>query len=242
MKYFRSQKLVPLQGENTFEIIEAGSVAEAKSKGADFIDLAYVDYLEAYSAAQISSLDAYHLSSADCLFKLDGQYHFYQLSQKAFLSYLAQLKMTLQTQDEAVLVGDELTISQFLPALTKIGYSKFTFIVEDTLKIKNFVEKIQRTFLGLSMHILSFSQISAVETVASFLLVDVDHSKNTDLIESLTYFNFLKTGSVFFDVRSALGHDLAQEAQRAQMIVIDSAEYEKARLDLANLILTKNIK
>ena len=242
MKYYRSNKLPPLKCKHSFQVLDVTSVNEAKAKKADFIDLTYADYLEVYSASELSSLDAYHLSAADCLFLLDGQYHFYQLSQKAFLNYLVQLKMTLQTQDEVVLVGDELTISQFLPALTKIGYSRFTFIVENSKKIKIFVEKIKRTFLGLSMHVLNFNQLSAVDSVASFLLIDVDHSKNIELIESLTYFNFLKTGSVFFDVTSALVSDLAQEALRAQMIVIDSAEYEKTRLDLADHILTKNIK
>jgi hypothetical protein len=242
MKYYRSPLLSKLSCENIFSPVTASSVDEAKSQGVDFIDLTYADYLLALEQFSMSGIDAYALGAADCLLKIDGQYQFFQLSQKAILSYLSSLKISLQVSDVAVIVGDQLTISQFAPALAKLGYSKFIFVVEDQESVIHFVQKMQRTFLGLQFDVLQFKQISQIDSIASFLLVDVDHENQIELVESLTYFNFLTTGSVFFDVRSIQSNELVQEATRAQMFVLDSAKYNEARLCLADQILTKKIK
>ncbi len=242
MKYFRSPQLFQLSAINNFEIIKADSIQQAKDLGADFIDLTYADYVLAQEQFSMSEIDVYSLGAADCLLKIDERFQFYQLSQKALLKYLAGLKLSLQTAEAVVIVGDQLTISQFLPALTKLGYSKFIFVVENKEAVIQFSEKIQKTFLSLSIQILQFKQISLIETVSSFLLVDIDHKSQTELVESLTYFNFLSTGSLFFDVRSLRSNDLVQEALRAQMSVVDSKMYDEIRFELADQILTKKIK
>lgn len=254
MKYFRSPHLLPIEIQDGIEYVSAATVLEAEQLGADLIDISYSDYLASSELSSISNLESYYLGAADCILKLDNKYHFYQLSQKSFLYYLSQLKMNLKSNHGAVIVGNELTISQFLPALTKLGYDQFIFVVENTAKVKEFVDNIQKTFLGLKVQFFNFQQVSLIDYVSSLLLVDFDHDKYPELVESLTYFNFLSAGSVFFDVGASLGRapvaaadnnsksELVKEAERAQMLVVDSAQYHQIRFQLADQILTKKIK
>ena len=104
------------------------------------------------------------------------------------------------------------------------------------------IQNIQKTLLGLELLILGFNQVSSIDCISSLLLVDINHKERPELVESLTYFNFLTTGAAFFDVRSALNDDLVQEVLRAQMVVIDSPQYAQVRLEIADQILTKKIK
>lgn len=246
MKYFRSTNLSPLQTDfkiyPDIHIIQAETIIEAQSMGADLIDLAYQDYLAVFDQFAISSIESHSLGAADCLIRIKNKYHFYQLSQGAFLQMMTNLKISLRTTECAVLVGDELTLSQFLPPLTQLGYCQFVFVTEFSDKIISFVEKIKKTYLGLSIDVLNFNQLSTIEGSCSFLLVDIDHSQQAELVESLTYFNFLTTGSLFFDIRSGMNQDLIGEAERAQMFVVDVNLFYQSRILLANQILTKKNK
>jgi hypothetical protein len=246
IKYFRSNHLFPQKLNSSIEYLNRGTINEALEKNADLIDISYSDYLEIRDQYPVSQLDVYNLGAADCLMLFNQKYYLYQLSSSAFLQFVSKLKINLKTNEYAVIVGDELTISQFLPAMTKLGYSKFMFIVQDSIQILPFIEKIKKTFFGISIDVLNFKHVSLIENLSSLLLVDVDHARSAELIESLTYFNFLTAGSVFFDVRSspsdARSKDLVLEAERAQMFVLDANQYYEARLDLADQILTHKIK
>ncbi len=232
MKYFRSKNLFSISPPEGCILIEADSFDEAKALGADVIDISYADFCELRSQFEVSNLDSHYLGAADSLIRKKNKYQFFQLSQKAFLSLLSQLELNLKTDDHAVIVGDELSISQFLPALAKLGYSRFVFVVENPPKIKAFIENIQKTLLGLELTVLEYKQVSLINCISSLLLVDVDHSRQSELIESLTYFNFLTTGSIFFDVRSDLSNDLVQEALRAQMFIVEATRFMKNRFEI----------
>lgn len=242
MKYYRSSKLYAVPEYPQYTYIEAQSIEDAQSQKVDLIDISYEDFCQLQTQFEVNSLDSYYLGSADCLIRFGERYQFYQLSQKAFLSLLSNVEIYLKTDDYAVVVGDELSISQFLPALAKLGYSRFVFVVEDPEVVQKFMQNIQKTLLGLELLILGFNQVSSIDCISSLLLVDINHKDRPELVESLTYFNFLTTGAAFFDVRSALSDDLVQEALRAQMVVIDSAQYAQARLEIADQILTKKIR
>jgi hypothetical protein len=233
MKYFRSKKLFAVSPPKGCVLLQADSFEEAKKQGVDVIDISYADFCEIRNQFEISNLDSHYLGAADSLVRLKNKYQFFQLSQKAFLLLLSKLALNLKTDDHAVIVGDELSISQFLPALAKLGYSKFVLVVENTKVIKSFVDNIQKTLLGLELSILEFKQVSLIDCISSLLLVDVDHKSQAELVESLTYFNFLTTGSVFFDVRSESANELVQEALRAQMFVVESAQFMKTRFEIA---------
>ncbi len=242
MKYYRSSKLYTVPQFPQYTYVETETIEGAQSLKADLIDISYEDFCQLQTQFEVNSLDSYYLGSADCLIRLGERYQFYQLSQKSFLSLLSKIEIHLKTDDHAVIVGDEMSISQFLPALSKLGYSRFVFVVEDPDAVQKFMQNIQKTLLGLEVLILSFNQVSSIDCISSLLLVDIDHKERPDLVESLTYFNFLTTGSAFFDVRSDLNDDLVQEALRAQMVVIDSAQYAQVRLEIADQILAKKIK
>lgn len=242
MKYFRSPKLYAVPKYPEYTYVEAQSIQDAQSQNVDLIDISYEDFCQIQNQFEVNSLDSHYLGSADCLIRFGDRYQFYQLSQKAFLSLLSNVEIFLKTDDYAVIVGDELSISQFLPALAKLGYSRFVFVVEDPEAIQKFIQNIQKTLLNIKLLILGFNQVSSIDCISSLLLVDINHKERPELVESLTYFNFLTTGSAFFDVRSALSDDLVQEALRAQMVVIDSAQYAQVRLEIADQILTKKIK
>ncbi len=246
MKYFKSKKNSGLNFEHSTEYLtehlNVETVFEAMDQSADLIELSYLDFLEVQKKLSFSDLDAYCSGAADSLIRIDNQYQFFQLGQKTFVKFLSQLKISLQVADFAVLIGDQLTISQFLPALNQLGYSRFVVVVEDVEAIQIFIQKIQRTFLGLTIEILNFKQISKIDHISSLLLVDIDHQSQAELVENLTYFNFLNSGSIFFDVRSLLSNELVQEAIQAQMFVIDALAYAEARLKFADQILTHKIK
>lgn len=237
MKYYRSPLLHSIPELLHCEYVEADSILDAQNKGAELIDLAYQDYCRLQADFSVSSLDSYYLGAADSLIKLTDRFHFFQLSQKAFLTLLSRRAARLKTDDYAVIVGDELTISQFLPALAKLGYSRFVLVVENPESSKDFIQHIQKTILGLQLIILGFHQVSSIDCIASFLLVDIDHEQLPELVESFTYFNFLTTGSAFLDVRSPLTNYLVQEAERAHMFVLDSAQYAQVRIEIAKDVL-----
>jgi len=242
MKYYSSNSWLPLNDDKIFYVItEAKTVEDAMVLKADFIDLTYAEYLISSQKFTINSIETSILGAADCLLKIDNKYYFDQMSQKAFLKYLSKLKISLQSSKTAVLIGDELTISQFLPPLTKLGYSDFICVVENTESVSEFVQKIQKTFLGLKIQLLNFKQIPLIDSISSFLVVDINHSEQVELVESLTYFNFLTTGSVFFDLRSAQSKELIEEALRAEMFVMDSVVYHSLRQSLAYEVLIKKI-
>lgn len=246
MKYFRSSSLWTLPSENihSFQVIQAESVEEALGKDVDCIDLDFLDYQYIVEKYPSHLLEMHHLGFADCYLKIRRQGgdqlkdrlsdHRYQLAltyKDVFLKELSGNHSSLQTNYLAVLVGDERTVANFFPALSQLGYANFKFVVKDPQTMLPYLQSVLSKYIGLNADLLSFADLAEIKESASALIVDVDHQQEKELIQGLTYFNFLVTQALFLDVRAVISSDLEEEAERAEMTVIKSQQLHTKRFE-----------
>lgn len=247
MKYFRSSNLWPLPQENihSFETVQLSSVEEALVQEVDCIDLDFLDYQHIIEKYPSHLLEMHHLGYADCYLKKSNQltgrngngYELWLTYKDVFLKELSGSHSSVQTNYLAVIVGDERTVASFFPALSQLGYANFKFVVKDPQSMLPYLQTVLSKYIGLNADLLSFADLAEIKESASALVVDVDHQQEPDLVQNLTYFNFLVTQALFLDVRAILNSELEEEAERAEMTVIRSQQLHKKRFELITKLL-----
>lgn len=247
MKYFRSPSLWPLPKENvhSFEVLQLESVGAAIEQKVDCIDLDFSDYQFIIEKYPTHLLEMHHLGFADCYLKSTQAEHVRNRSayvlrltyKEVFLKELSTNRTSLQTNHFAVIVGDQRTVASFFPALAQLGYAHFKFVVRDPISMKSYLQAVLSKYIGLNADLLSFSDLAEMKESASALIVDVDHEQEAELVQNLTYFNFLVGRALFLDVRAITHSDLEEEAERAELTVIKSEQLNKKRFELVEKLL-----
>jgi hypothetical protein len=159
------------------------------------------------------------------------------LSSVAFVNFLQSKHITLDTAKNAVLVGNYSFLITYGVALAKIGFNKIYLISPDHISYKEKIAETQKSLFNVQIQQLNLDDMTGISELASLLVIDFDLSEFPDMVETLTYFNFVTENAVFFDLQNYRNDTLSSEAEKASLRVLDSAEFHlhKYRLFQKNL-------
>ena len=171
-------------------------------------------------------------SSFDCLIKQGQEYAPMQINAELFRRYLESTHRIVDIQNCAVLIGDYIFVASFAVMLAKLGYTKIYIVSQDNILFGEEIEHLKKILFGVQLTQLSFDELATIRDGASMLVLDFNLKENPELVEILTYFNFLTEGAIFFDLNSYIDDSLAQEAEKVQLDVVDISEHIKIKYNI----------
>lgn len=174
-------------------------------------------------------VEVFQMNMSDAILKSDQSFVFRNLLSESFGQVLNQIKSPLDTNKEAVLIGDEATLACVFPSLAQVGFKKFTILTDRMLPVNEQVRHIMRHFFGVQVNVLPIQTKVNYQEVAAALVVDIDFLNKPEFLNHLIYFNFLMPGSLVVDLRSHLSPTLTVEAKRMDYHVVESDQIYKSR-------------
>ena len=84
---------------------------------------------------------------------------------------------------------------------------------------------MQKYLFNVQLQQLTLDEMANISELSSLLVMDFDQNEHPDMVETLTYFNFLAENAIFFDLQNYLNDDLSSEAEKASLRVLDSVEF-----------------
>lgn len=194
-------------------------------QGYDVIELSDADMTEYLKSQTLLEWEVDISRSADCLIKTAKGYKPIQIGPNTLRAYFEDKKIKLKVQESAVLIGNYSMLMSFTFGLVKLGYKKIIIISPENFSYHEEIEKIKKILFQVELQQISFDEISHVTENSSLLVIDFDLALNPDLVEVLSYFNFLSEKSLFLDLQQINNSSLAEEADRASLTVLSDLEF-----------------
>lgn len=205
----------------------------------DIIELAAGDFNFFKPLLKTLDLKTSRLGVADILIKLKTDFRPMHLLSEAVYKTILSKVPDLKTSESAVIIGDY----DFVLAMTyKLAQSGFFNIIIATHKNSD-AEKIKKLIMAHAFNIkvssIPLSELTQLESGSVLLISNLTKKSSPEAYESITYFNFLTRGAAFVDLASRNEPTLAEEARRAEIIVIDEVEILRVKYE-SILELLKN--
>lgn len=147
------------------------------------------------------------------------------LSSMAFGSFLESKHISLDIAKSAVLVGGYSFLITYAVALAKLGFNKIYLISPGNISYKEQITNAQKHLFNVQVQQLTLDEMSDVAELASLLVIDFELNEFPELVQTLTYFNFLAENAIFFDLQNYMNDTLSAEAEKASLRVLDSVEF-----------------
>ena len=207
--------------KNNFDIIEM----DEQSKS-DYIDHAKeLDW-------EVSALKAF-----DVIFRKQNNYKPYNLGSIALKSFIETKGLEIDSTKSAVLVGEYSFLVIYSLALSQLGFKKIYIVSPDNLFFSEKLTATQKILFDVKIQQISYDEMANTPETSSVLIVDFKLSNHPEMVEILTYFNFLAQGSLFLDLNHFFDPTLFEEAEKADLKVISSVEFHRYRYEYAKNIL-----
>lgn len=147
------------------------------------------------------------------------------LSASSFGNFLETKHISLDISKNAVLVGTYSFLMTYAVALAKIGFNRIYLVSPGNVSYKEEIAKVQKYLFNVQLQQLTLDEMANISELSSLLVMDFDQSEYPDMVETLTYFNFLAENAIFFDLQNYLNDALSSEAEKASLRVLDSVEF-----------------
>lgn len=163
--------------------------------------------------------------AVDAFAKENKKFKPIHLSSQAFVSFLQSKHISVDVAKYAVLIGNYSFLITYAIALAKLGFKKIYLVSPGNISYKNQTAAVQKFLFSVQLTQLNLDEISNIADLASLLAIDFDLNEHPELVETLTYFNFVAERAIFFDLQNYLNDTLSSEAEKASLHVLDSAEF-----------------
>ncbi|AZZ37184.1 hypothetical protein CIK05_10420 [Bdellovibrio sp. qaytius] len=147
------------------------------------------------------------------------------LSATAFVSFLQSKQIAVDIAKYAVLIGDYSFLITYAISLAKLGFKKIYLVSPNNINYKNQLQAVQKFLFNVQLRQLTLDEMANIADTASLLAIDFNLNEHPDLVETLTYFNFVAEKAIFFDLQNFLNDSLSSEAEKASLRVLDSVEF-----------------
>lgn len=147
------------------------------------------------------------------------------LSSAAFVSFLQSQHIAVDVAKYAVLIGNYSFLITYAIALAKLGFKKIYLVSPGNVSYQNQIAAVQKFLFNVQLTQLSLDEMANIADLASLLAIDFDLNEHPDLVETLTYFNFVAERAIFFDLQNYSNDALSSEAEKASLRVLDSADF-----------------
>lgn len=148
-----------------------------------------------------------------------------QLSSTAFTNFLESKHISMDVGKNVVLVGNYSFLITYAVALAKLGFNKIYLVSPGNVSYKEQFTNAQKYLFNVQLHQLTVDEMANIAELASLLVIDFDYNEFPEMVETLTYFNFLAENAIFFDLQNYLNDTLSTEAEKASLRVLDSVEF-----------------
>ena len=163
--------------------------------------------------------------AADCFIKQHDHFKPCQMNAEVFRQCIEFQKIIVDISYCAVLIGDYSFVTTFAMMLGKLGYKKIYIVSIENLFFGDRIDNLKKVLFDIELKQLSFDELATIPDVASLLAIDFELDENAEVVEILTYFNFLSKNAIFFDMQGYINHSLTLEAEKVQLKVINSLEF-----------------
>ncbi|OFZ31249.1 MAG: hypothetical protein A2622_01230 [Bdellovibrionales bacterium RIFCSPHIGHO2_01_FULL_40_29] len=245
--HFSSQSILSKYNElsdlkNQIEVFDNQqnlSAEQILQQGFDIIELGSGEFSAFRPSLHTLDLKTSRFGVADVILKLGRDYRpMHLLAESVYKAILAKVP-DLKTSESAVIIGDYDFVLAVTNKLAQAGFFKMiiaTDKIADSEKIKNLV---QLYVFNIQISIIPMNELTQLESGSVLLISNLTKKQNPEAYESITYFNFLSRGAAFVDLNSRNEPILAEEARRAEIIVIHEIEILRIKYQ-AILELFKN--
>lgn len=187
----------------------------------DIIELGCGDFSKFKSLMKSLDLKTSRLGVADCLVKVGKELRPQHLTSEAIFKAILEKVPDLKNSESAVVIGDYDFVLSMSYKLAQAGFFKLIISTESLSDNKKIKSLLQTCAFNMQITAVPLSEITQVESGSVLLISNLSRKKNPEAYESITYFNFLARGAAFVDINSRSEPSLAEEARRAEIIVID---------------------
>lgn len=154
-----------------------------------------------------------------------GKFKPIHLSSTAFVSFLQSQHIAVDVAKYAVLIGNYSFLITYAIALAKLGFKKIYLVSPGNINYQNQIQAVQKFLFNVQITQLNLDEMASIADLASLLAIDFDLNEHPDLVETLTYFNFVAERAIFFDLQNYLNDALSSEAEKASLRVLDSVDF-----------------
>ncbi|MFN3454245.1 MAG: hypothetical protein ACK41T_04740 [Pseudobdellovibrio sp.] len=235
MKIFRSSKLGLKVSSEIFkendgiqiDSFDVTKFEEYLNLDYDLIELGEEEARNLFSFFKVLDVKTQTLGCFDSLIRINGVYKPLQLDSLSFIHFLQQSKVILNATLSAVVVGCPDKLMMYGMDLSKLGLNRIYLVSPENKNLKGRIEHLQKTLLGVHIEQVMTDKISDISDSCGLLIVDFDKAKNSELVQDLTYFNFLAEKAIFLDIRGYEDFELSSEAEKASLQVLKSEDFIK---------------
>jgi len=232
MKIYRSIELgaaelgEKLKAETDIEIhFEPMNEGELLHSDFDLIELSEQQNQEILSRMPLLDWPIQSTGAVDAFANENKKIKPIHLSSVAFVSFLQSKHIFVDVAKYAVLIGNYSFLVTYAIALAKLGFKKIYLVSPGNISYKKQIASVQKFLFNVQITQLSLDEMANIADLASLLAIDFDLNEHPDLVETLTYFNFVAERAIFFDLQNYLNDTLSTEAEKASLRVLDSVDF-----------------
>ncbi len=130
----------------------------------------------------------------------------------------------LDNRSSGYIVGDNEEARIAAAVMADLGIKKIFIASDQNEKRSHLIKQLQRNFVGIEFVGVEAKSVIAQKVQCGFLINCLDLSDQEDLRGDLSYFNFMKSNGLVLDLVQSNDFSLLEEADRASLRIIPSAD------------------
>lgn len=167
----------------------------------------------------------------DALFRNQGGVWPHCLMRDSLHQLIVQKANKLDTQARAYVTGSDSTMRVALSTVVQLGFSEVIIVVDEVEMAESTLADAGRTFLLVKIHVLKNTELTLQPNNGSLLINTVKLDGREELIEDLSYLNFISLDGLVIDTNLfPLTHQLMAEAENVGLRTLSGAEL-RAHMD-----------
>jgi len=167
----------------------------------------------------------------DALFRNEGGVWPHCLMRDSLHQLIVQKANKLDTQARAYVTGSDSTMRVALSTAVQLGFSEVIILVDEVEMAESTLADAGRTFLLVKIHVLKNTELTLQPNNGSLLINTVKLDGREELIEDLSYLNFISLDGLVIDTNLfPLTHQLMAEAENVGLRTLSGAEL-RAQMD-----------
>ncbi len=197
---------------------------EVLKKDYNVIELGSGDYSLFKPHLKSVDVKTSRLGVADCFVRVGTSFRPLQLLSEAVYAAILQKNADLKTSESAIVIGDFDFVLAMTYKLSQVGFFKIIIATNKPSEALQIKKLIQTYAFGIQISTVSLNELTQLESSSVLLISNLQRKINPEAYDSIAYFNFLSRGAVFIDMNSRNEPILAEEARRAEILVIEEIE------------------
>ena len=190
----------------------------------DIIELASGDFQNFKSIVGSLDVKTSRLGVADCLIKINADFRPAHLISESVYKAILQKVPDLKNSESAVIIGDYDFVLAMAYKLAQAGFFNLIIATDRIAESQKIKKLVKMHAFGIEIQTVPLNELTQLESGSVLLVSNLNRKSNIEAYESLTYFNFLSRGAAFVDLNSRNEAILAEEARRAEIIMIEEID------------------